>query len=419
MSSQRQFWIYWLVTWITAAAPTIDGPSEVQFKSGGSLRVSILSESNDGKQKFTVLQTNSGGILKLENSKAIERITGSQEDYDEYRQFVAKLDKTTQSHWTLYQWCRERERRVRFKDEALFHLRQIVKLDPSDERAWRSFRSVDPDKAFIEINGQWVPEQQHYLASGYTKIDGHWVSKLQIDANAEQASLESLQNDRKERLKKWHRHVLPKEDVDAVRSKLFEIVDPISIEIIESLYLEREKDPRIRALYLEAIGQVATANSQRVLVKYFMTDPEPIVREQAMVGLENKEFSPDRTASLLSQFLKSADNDQINRAARIIGRLGSEAAINQLIDALVTTHLVSPGGDPGRMSTTFDNSGGMGLTMGATPPKKANFQNEDVLAALESITSQRFGYDQQLWRHWYISRYTTIERDIRRDFDTD
>ena len=274
------------------------------------------------------------------------------------------------------------------------------------------------DRAYIKINGLWVPEQQHFLSLGYVKVGGQWVSELQLEASTRAAENERLENDRKERLKKWQRYVLPKEDPSVVRKKLLEIVDPISVAFVESNYLKREDNPAIRALYIEAIGQAGSGTAQRILVQYLMTDPDQQVREQAIVELEqSSQFDSDRTSSLLSQFLRSADNRQINQAANYIERLDSEAVLLPLIGALKTTHTVSTGNDPGRLSTSFSSNGNSGLKTGGAPTREVERENEGVLEALEEISKQRFGYDEQAWRQWYVSEYSVTNRNLRRTFD--
>ena len=88
-----------------------------------------------------------------------------------------------------------------------------------------------------------------------------------------------------------------------------------------------------------------------------------------------------------------------------------------LIGALQTTHTVATGNDPGRITTGFDNTGGVGLSTGGPKTVQKTFTNNDVLEALEQITGQSFGFDEQLWKEWFVSQHTTLGYDLRRDLD--
>ena len=396
----------------------LEEPATVEFKSGGGLDGQLISDVHDGKARFVVLETKHGGLLKLDKGKMIKRVSRSNLDVAQYRAMINKIDdgeNSTELHGKIYDWCREK----RLKAEALFHLRQIVKIDPSDEKAWRSFKVVDPDQAFVKINGQWLPEQQHYLNSGYTRVGGDWVSNLQTETNDHADARDQQESDNKVQLKKWKKYVLPREDPRDIRTKLFDLVNPSTIGYLENNYLRREKNPRIRSLYLEAIGQVATPAAQGILVRYLMTDRDEEVREQAMVMLEQEsQFDPNSTGLLLTRYLRSNDNSVVNRAGQLIGRLKSTAALIGLMNALETTHVVATGNDPERLSTTFGTNGNTGLTMGGSPTQQIPMKNEGVLDALESITSQRsFGFDQDRWRQWYLSEHSTSRNDIRRSAD--
>ena len=395
--------------------PAREEPNRIEFKSDGVLQAEVLAETKDGATKFVVVETANGAVFKLEKSKLIRRISGTKKEGEQYQDLAGGLDGTPESHWRAYQWCRDKSRRGRFTAEALYHLRQIVKLDPSDNKAWQSFEAVDPANKYINVDGNWVPEQQHFLSMGYVKVGGEWVSSLQKDAQVAVAARERLENDRKGRLKKWQRYVLPKEDAGDVRAKLFDLMDPVSVKLLEDNYLKREKNPRIRALYLEAVGQVRTADAQRILVTYLMSDPVPEVREQAMTMLEQKgQYDPDATTALLSGFLRSKDNDLVNAAARRIGRFKRSSSIPGLVNALSTTHVVKTGNDPDRVATTFNSQGGTGMKMGGNPTRRVTRDNEDVLEALEGITGQSLGYDKEAWRSWYLKSHGRTSRNVRR-----
>ena len=117
-------------------------------------------------------------------------------------------------------------------------------------------------------------------------------------------------------------------------------------------------------------------------------------------------IGPQIAVPTLVSALRSADNGQVNRAAEALGRLGSPAAIEPLIDALDTEHVVVTGdGKPeGSTSATFTPSGG-GLSMGGGPKRsKVSVRNDRVLEALVMLTGTNFEWDTVAWRSWLANR---------------
>ncbi len=384
------------------------GIATVNFRSGNRLSAEIVTETSDGKRDFVVLKTESGGLLKLDKAKLIQSIVPFGREQQEYAARIAQLAQTPEGHWQMYEWTKSDGRRLAFQQENRFHLKRIVELDPSDSKAWQLL-------GYIEIAGRWVPEEQHYVSQGYVKSGGKWIPKIQVDVDRKKTSREQFQNDRKIALKKWKKNVLPSAEPDVVRSELFKIVDPVSVDFFVDNYLKKESEPKLRMLYLEAIGLVASPSAQQVLVECGMKDSDRDVREAAMTQLEQEHFNPDVSVSLLVRYLGSTRNELVNRAGRWIGRLNRNSGIIPLIGSLETKHKMQTGNDPGRITTGFDSNGGTGLSTGGAPTVIETRSNEDVLRALEQITGQRFGFDANRWKEWYISQHTITEFDFRRD----
>lgn len=393
-----------------AQTPNADNPRPIiNFKSGGLLAANILAKPQDGKRGHVVFRTDSGSVLKLDRRRVVSRLVETDNTDRHYRELLEKLSDDPDSHWELYKWCKSEGRRSRFKRQMDWHLRRIVELDPGDEKAWQLL-------GHVEINGRWVPEDQHLLSLGYVKSGGKWVSALQIGFDQQVAAREQMLNERKAALKKWHRHILPTADISVIRSELFKLVDPISLAFFQNTYVSREKDPEVRLLYIDAIGQVDSTVAQDLLVQYAMLDKDPEIREAAMLQLEQPLFDPDQTARLFAGYLRNSDNNVVNRAGRRIGRLNRLSSTIPLIGALRTEHVVKPGGDPGRMNIGIGN-GQAGLGVGAPKPVRMKLENENVLIALERITGQRHGFDQQAWKEWYISQHTITDYGFNRDGD--
>jgi HEAT repeat protein len=108
--------------------------------------------------------------------------------------------------------------------------------------------------------------------------------------------------------------------------------------------LEREPDRRARAKQVMVLGRIGTPAAQDALVERILVDSCDEVRYTAMDGLEAR---PPRVTATLVAALKSEDNHVVNRAAEGLKFLKDPAAVEPLINALVTTHkyrIVQPGG---------------------------------------------------------------------------
>ena len=94
------------------------------------------------------------------------------------------------------------------------------------------------------------------------------------------------------------------------------------------------------------------------------------------------------------------------------------AAVNPLIDVLVTTHSVQIQQGSGNMNSTFGNNpqGGT-FSFGGGAPKFEDrpFENASVASAPASLTGQDFGFDRQAWKRWLASQKRTQNVDARRE----
>ncbi len=384
------------------------------FRSGSQMQGEILSEKEENGRTFVVFRTRSGSILKLDKVKLVQRIVPVGPEYREYEQELGRIQQTPAAHWKMYDWCRESSRRSKFKREMQFHLKRIVELDPTDAKAWQLL-------GYIDVGGQWLPEEQHYDSIGYVKSRGQWVPAVQVDVDQQQALQEEQYNSRKTALSKWRKHTLPDEPLDVVRKELYRIVDPMSVVFLAENYLRQESEPKLRMLYVEAVGRVESHAARQILVDTVMNDPDRDVSELAMSMLEQAHYDPDAVARSFAIFLDNqktrVSNRVVNRAARKLARLNRNSAIVPLIGALRTTHTIATGKDPGRITTGFDSTGGVGLSTGGPKTVQRTFSNHDVLEALERITGQSFGFDEQMWKEWFVSQHTTLGYDLRRDLD--
>ena len=379
------------------------------FRSGGLITGTLIGETRESGRKYLELRTETGSVLKFRKS-LIKRIETPSPEKGLYLIALKKMPNTPQGHWAMCEWCKEHGGPSKFKNEIEFHLKEIVKLDPSDYKAWQKLD-------YVKVDGRWVPEEQHFQSLGYRKFKGRWISSTHLALLGVNSNSDEQFNASKKALKKWQNNTLGKKDFDTVRSELFQLVDESTVGYFESRFLRKAKDPRQREFYLEAIGRVPTSSAQRILARYAIEDTDSEVREQAILQLEQEHYPADRSTRYLTVYLNHPVNLVVNRAGGVIGRLKNVAAIVPLIGVLETTHKESTGDDPNRLSTGFDSNGGVSFGTGGPSTVTRRRKNPSVLQALADITEQDFGFDSKLWMEWYITEHTVTNYDVGRDLN--
>jgi hypothetical protein len=132
--------------------------------------------------------------------------------------------------------------------------------------------------------------------------------------------------------------------------------------------------------------------------------------------LSQDHFNPQSAVSFLAAYLAAPENAFVRRAAFGIGELGDERATLTLVGALVTTHMVKPAGQAGRIQTGVGGDGNLnGLSLGGdAKPVMQNIPNIEVVNALKKVSKQDFGFDAAAWQNWYIANHTHYDVKVRR-----
>ena len=176
----------------------------------------------------------------------------------------------------------------------------------------------------------------------------------------------------------------------------------------------------ILANLLATLARINHPASTRTLVDLSLRDPELEVRLQCVEYLIKFKGEVDLYPYILA--LHHKDNRIVNRSAVAIGAIGNRAAISPLIDVLVTTHKFQISGDaPGQMNASMSSGGGGssgGFSAGGGGPKiiSRDLQNQDVRQSLVELSGgQNFGFDEDMWRNWYVNHETQNRIDTRRD----
>ena len=268
--------------------------------------------------------------------------------------------------------------------------------------------------AGVEITPERPPSPQELMAArGFVRYRGMWrtVQEIELIERADRVNL--AQKEWTIRLERLRKRLDDPRQAEAATEEIREIADPFAVPALAAA-LGKERMPRVRADYVEALSHIRGPEAMTVLVSVAVDHADPETRILAAERLV--EISPAMAAQAIAGALGGADNARINRAAEALGRLGSASAVGPLIDALETEHMVVAGGGAAEGSTTatFTPSGG-GLSMGGGPKRqKTRVQNQRVLEALVKITGENFDWNTTAWRAWQANRQSPPDFDPRR-----
>jgi hypothetical protein len=258
------------------------------------------------------------------------------------------------------------------------------------------------------------PSPQELMSGrGLVRYRSMWrtVQEIELIERADRVNL--AQKEWVLRLERLRKRLDDPKQSEAAAEEIREIADPFAVPAIAAAIV-KERMPRVRACYVEALSHIRGGESFAALVSVAVDHADPETRILAAERLVD--IGPEMAAQAIAGALGGADNARINRAAEALGRLGSASAVGPLIGVLETEHmLVAGGGAPeGSTTATFTPSGG-GLSMGGGPKRqKTRVQNQRVLEALVKITGENFDWNTAAWRAWQATRQLPPDFDPRR-----
>jgi len=258
------------------------------------------------------------------------------------------------------------------------------------------------------------PSPQELMAArGFVRYRGMWrtVQEIELIERADRVNL--AQKEWTIRLERLRKRLDDPRQAEAATEEIREIADPFAVPALAAA-LGKERMPRVRADYVEALSHIRGPEAMTALVSVAVDHADPETRILAAERLVD--ISPGMATQAIAGALGGVDNARINRAAEALGRLGSASAVGPLIDVLETEHMVVVGGGAAEGSTTatFTPSGG-GLSMGGGPKRqKTRVQNQRVLEALVKITGENFDWNTTAWRAWLANRQSPPDFDPRR-----
>lgn len=363
------------------------------------------------------IKTAAGPVVTLPR-EAVARRELVRPAVDDYEKRLPTMPDTAAGHWEMAEWCRERDL-VGLRKK---HLEKVVELDPDHEGARRGL-------GHVHLDGQWAHPRDVMQARGFVEHRGKWRLRQEVDLmearrkrfEAEQAWLQKIEQ--------WRDWIAAgdKRSIEA-RERLSELQDPTALLVLH-LALKLDPRPPVRMAFCEAMIRKGSPEAHAILVERAVHDPNREIRMTCLEAVA-KAKPPEATAYFV-RMLRADDNDVVNNAACGLRMVKDPAAIEPLVNALVTYHRVriaqrvvflpdnkfswGPIPNLGHVST---ERFGQHRPLGSYPLSRERYphQNQDALEALGAITGENFGFDKQAWKAWFaVFKNLESVEEVRRD----
>lgn len=396
----------------------------IRLKNGGDLRGTIDRRSGPTSDEVTI-ESLSGAVIVV-GREHVQFVTRRPMIVEEYETLARKTAETVEGHWDMAEWCRENA----LKSQRDTHLARVVELDPEHEAAHKALGHILHD-------GEWTTRDEMMASQGYVKHRGKYITPQELELiEKSKAELES-ERDWFIKIRLWHGWVNGRNDDRRQQglALLSEVGDPSAIPALTKL-LRGETSKALRILIIGVLRDLPGDGSTPALVGQSLTDDDVEIRWMCLNGLQPEDYATARAIYLKE--LKSKSNATICRAAASLERVGDEACVPALIQALSTTHTYKVYVPDRQQSISFDSSGQFALggstgISGLTPEIQAGIatgqinpnalnqisgqptkmklvtfkhhhDNKEVLGALQRITGQAFGFDKRSWNLWWTAK---------------
>jgi len=144
---------------VLAALPAF--ADDVYLKGGGQITGEIIARSEDS----VTVDVGGGGSITARMS-SIVRIEEGISPLQEYRARAEDIPAGDAEAWReLARWAKVRA----LSSQALKAYSQVVAILSDDQEANRALGRV-------QLNGEWVTEEESYLARGYVEFEGQWMT---------------------------------------------------------------------------------------------------------------------------------------------------------------------------------------------------------------------------------------------------
>lgn len=397
----------------------------VQLKQGGVIRGTIQPDKSDADGTLEV-QLVSGAKISIAETD-IDKVTKRPIRFEQYEVKAQTIEDTLEDHWALAEWCRENVLLEQRKE----HLERVLDFDPEHKPAhyglghtlqegeWLTKEEVEERKreeGLVKFNGKYVPiSQLEKLQAQHaqSKAEKEWASKIGlwlkwatgVQQEQAQVGLNNLKGIRQE---------------EAL---------PGLIQV-----LSRHDNAEVRNLFVEIVAQISSSRSAFPLATYAVREDVTEIRRRALAAIRQEH--QEVAQGVFIKALRDKNNTVVRRAAVALARVGDIRAVNPLIQSLVTRHSFKVRVAVPTVSMRTNGSFGTpynlppdliaGIAAGQFPygviinlpaenvvtkvvPISLALENDEVLAALQKMTGQNYGFDENAWTRWWnLERHQLI-----------
>ncbi len=412
----------------------------IVLRSGGQIKGKLLAKPDASGKRVVIGER--GKIPLTFRPEQIAQVIEEPGPLDAYVLKRNSISETAEDHYNLALWCES----TKLRDLAELHLEKAIALDSSFGLAHQKLGHVEQD-------GKWLTSDEVKVSQGMVKIKGRWVTqeaKSQLDAKS---AFTAEQSSWIRRLKVIRANLFS-EDIDRrldAEGQLAQIEDTAAVGPLVRTF-SGDSSP-YRSLLARVLGKIPGPESASSLVDLMLAEVDQDVRQAIATELSS------RTEVVIAERLKVALASKnlavLNRAAWTLGQLRMKSAVPKLVAALTSTDYEvievpttgngSSSGNGGQgmsMGTTYVvpmvtaryvgsgfsgtqvtpvpfsgngsfSTGNMGSNGGgrSTMPVTVPYvhQNVEVLAALQKLTGQDFGYDAVAWKRWVATQFHAQE----------
>jgi hypothetical protein len=384
------------------------GATILLLKDGGTLEGELLNPDEINRKLYRI-KTADGLAISID-AKLVERQQGRErEALVEYNREAPLTPNTVENHLNWAKWCNERQ----LPEQAKTHWQQVLELDPDHGDARRVL-------GYVSTANGWESQRDRQENKGLLEYRGRWKTPYQIEVERILDSQKAETNHWKKTVNELYRR-LPNPQAEA---ELLAIRHPGAVAPIKELLLKelllKENRPQRRIMLLRLLMQIPDGYAIQFVIGWSIRPDEPIedIRkmcvEELLRQINNRpEIRPTMIAVYRDALKPSRHPAIINLAAKVLGDIGGDEAVPELIDVLVatkteTSQLAAP--------TYSFGSGGTGYGQQGKPiSRQIQVENQTVLSALCKLTGVNFGFNQADWWQWHRQSQRSPSLNLRRD----
>jgi hypothetical protein len=148
------------------AAPASSWGDVVYLESGGKMEGRIVSQTE------TSIEVDIGAGRMTFPMSSVDRIETGRSPLDDYDERAAALGPNDVDGWLeLARWASGQG----LGTQSRRAYERVLAVDPQNPEANRAL-------GFVQLDGQWVTEEESYRARGYVLFEGEWMTPAEQDA---------------------------------------------------------------------------------------------------------------------------------------------------------------------------------------------------------------------------------------------